>query len=207
MWLGIFFECRYSHSVSLWAQFCPHAHVNCSQRRWWVVYVWLRRQNLVQSCANAEWQQLVNGLSCFLLYYLNHCELAMLLAIFPSPPSPSVHSRWVLMQALHNLLELWGNSERETAMLIQDTASEAGNIPNWWKIYVCACLCVYVYSLTGWYLIFFFNSIWTMNTKHLLFLLLQRQYLQLKLLWWQSLSSICFRILLCFWLRPFKSLW
>lgn len=34
------------------------------------------------------------------------------------------------MQALHNLLELWGNSERETAMLIQDTASEAGNIPN-----------------------------------------------------------------------------
>lgn len=80
------------------------------------VYVWLQRQNLVQRCAKAEWQQLAresNGLSCFLFYYLNHCGLAMLLAIFPSPPSPSVHSRWVLIQEAHNLLELWGNSERE----------------------------------------------------------------------------------------------
>lgn len=131
---------------------------------------------------------------------------AMLLAVFLSPPSPSIHSRWVLIQALHKWLELWGNSERNC------NVNSRYSIKSWKHSQLmkdlCACLCVYLYSLTGWYLIVvFLNSIWRMNTKHLLFLLLQRQYLQLKPLWWQSLCSIRFRVLLFCCLQPFKSLW
>lgn len=79
---------------------------NCKGTIWFSLVL-----QLSESC---RWE--TNGLRCFLFYYLNHCELAVLLAIFLSPSSRSVHSRWVLIQVLHNLLELWGNSERNCSV-------------------------------------------------------------------------------------------
>lgn len=95
--------------------------------------------------------------------------LAVLLAIFLSPSSPSVHSRWVLLQVPHNVLELWGNSERNCSVNWQQSVKG-------WKhsqFMKDLCVCLFVCISPDW-LVFFFNSIWMMSTEHLLFLLLQR---------------------------------
>lgn len=103
----------HNYLVSFWTQCCPCVYVNHSQWRWWAVYV---HNCKGKNCLVLQLRELLvresNGLSCFLFYYLNHCELAVLLVIFLSPSSSSVHSRWVPIQVPHNLLELWGNSER-----------------------------------------------------------------------------------------------
>lgn len=164
----------------------------------------LQRQKLIQSCATAEWELLVresNGLSCFLFYYLNHCELAVLLAIFLSPSSPSVHSRWVLIQVPHNLLELWGDSERNCNVSWRQSVKGWKHSQFMKDLCMCLFLCI---SLPGWYIFLRFNLDDDHRTPSIS--AAAETYLLLKLLWWQSLSITCFRVLLCCWLQPFKSL-
>lgn len=164
------------------------------------------RQNFIQTRGKSQWQQLVtysNGPRCFVLlrkplwacYTLRHLFLASF-----SFCSFQVDAYTCTAQSVRAL----GVTKRNCSV------NSRHNVECWKWSQLMKDLCVRVFvclNIACLVDICFFNSIWMMNTKHLLFLLLQRQYLQLKLLRWQCLSSLCSRVLLNCWLWPFKSLW